>query len=352
MAPDRTLNPFAEVTTTRERGEIVALRIVAPVKGRGLQTSAFSCADGDERFRAVRRTILGALFDAQQGGDAWRSARARDARAAVVHGAAGRRGRAAGRGRVRLPPRRAIVAAAGRAHRSCTRRCASCRSMRPGVARADAVACVHGARAAARAHLARRARARDRRRARAGPRTADRARFLPGRPADARRRAGHRARTRSGAANARARDRGVRRPVQADRGRRRAGCRPAADPRGPAALFPRPRRRGLHHLRRRRRRSPALDPSQRSGRAPASPRGRRDRDGGGGRSSEAVVFLPADLPGRRRARRAQGSRAVRVDGVAADRFSAGARRRRRAVADLRSTPPTGRRRCASPWATR
>jgi len=74
MASDRTLNPFAEVTTERERGEIVALTIVAPVKGRGLQTSTFKREDGDERFRAVRRAVLGALFEAQNGGDPWRSA--------------------------------------------------------------------------------------------------------------------------------------------------------------------------------------------------------------------------------------------------------------------------------------
>jgi len=74
MASDRTLNPFAEVTTERERGEIVALTIVAPVRGRGLQTSTFRREDGDERFRAVRRAVLGALFDAQNGGDPWRNA--------------------------------------------------------------------------------------------------------------------------------------------------------------------------------------------------------------------------------------------------------------------------------------
>lgn len=73
------LNPCARVETTRRPGgEIDGLRIVAPVKGRGLQRTWISRADHPESFDRSRRAILTALFDAQSGRDAWPGASAED----------------------------------------------------------------------------------------------------------------------------------------------------------------------------------------------------------------------------------------------------------------------------------
>lgn len=71
------MNPCARVETTRgPDGGIDGLRIVAPVKGRGLQRTWISRADHPETFDRSRRVVLTALFDAQSGGDPWRSASA------------------------------------------------------------------------------------------------------------------------------------------------------------------------------------------------------------------------------------------------------------------------------------
>jgi hypothetical protein len=66
------LNPCARVETTRgPAGEIDGLRIVAPVKGRGLQRTWISRADHPDRFDRSRRAVLTALFDVQAGCDPW-----------------------------------------------------------------------------------------------------------------------------------------------------------------------------------------------------------------------------------------------------------------------------------------
>jgi len=68
------LNPFAKVETIRGAdGAIDGLRIVAPVKGRGLQTSLILRADDEAAFVARRRAVLSALLDAEQGRDGWAS---------------------------------------------------------------------------------------------------------------------------------------------------------------------------------------------------------------------------------------------------------------------------------------
>lgn len=66
------LNPFARIETIRTpAGTIDGLRIVAPVKARGLQTTLLLRADDPESFAARRRVVLSALLDAEQGRDAW-----------------------------------------------------------------------------------------------------------------------------------------------------------------------------------------------------------------------------------------------------------------------------------------
>lgn len=71
------LNPWARVETTRgPRGEIDGLRIVAPVKGRGLQRTWISRAEHPDSFDRSRRSVLTALFDAQAGRDPWPGASA------------------------------------------------------------------------------------------------------------------------------------------------------------------------------------------------------------------------------------------------------------------------------------
>ena len=66
------LNPFARVEAIRgSSGEIHGLRLVAPVKGRGLQTTSLSRSVDGEAFAARRKTVLSALFDAQCGRDPW-----------------------------------------------------------------------------------------------------------------------------------------------------------------------------------------------------------------------------------------------------------------------------------------
>lgn len=66
------LNPCARVETTRgPAGEIDGLRIMAPVKGRGLQRTWISRADHPDTFDRSRRAVLTALFDAQSGRDPW-----------------------------------------------------------------------------------------------------------------------------------------------------------------------------------------------------------------------------------------------------------------------------------------
>lgn len=73
----RRLNPCARVETTRGAdGAIDGVRIVAPVKGRGLQRTWISRADHPESFERSRRAVLTALFDAQSGRDAWAAASA------------------------------------------------------------------------------------------------------------------------------------------------------------------------------------------------------------------------------------------------------------------------------------
>ena len=68
------LNPFARVETIRDpRGAIDGLRIVAPVKGRGLQTNLILRADDEIAFVARRRAVLAALLDTEQGRDGWAS---------------------------------------------------------------------------------------------------------------------------------------------------------------------------------------------------------------------------------------------------------------------------------------
>jgi hypothetical protein len=75
------LNPCARVETTRgPGGEIDGLRIVAPVKGRGLQRTWISRADHPETFDRSRRAVLTALFDAQAGRDPWPAASADERR--------------------------------------------------------------------------------------------------------------------------------------------------------------------------------------------------------------------------------------------------------------------------------
>lgn len=69
------LNPLAEVQTTRgPDGDIDGLRIVAPVKGRGLQTTRITRETDPASFGRTRRALLTALFDAQSGGDPWAGA--------------------------------------------------------------------------------------------------------------------------------------------------------------------------------------------------------------------------------------------------------------------------------------
>jgi len=69
------LNPRAEVQTTRgSNGEIDGLRIVAPVRGRGLQRTSIARATDPAGFGRTRRLVLTALFDAQSGGDPWAGA--------------------------------------------------------------------------------------------------------------------------------------------------------------------------------------------------------------------------------------------------------------------------------------
>jgi len=66
------LNPFANVETIRgPDGAIDGLRIVAPVKRRGLQTNVILRADDEAAFVARRRAVLSALLDAEQGRDGW-----------------------------------------------------------------------------------------------------------------------------------------------------------------------------------------------------------------------------------------------------------------------------------------
>jgi hypothetical protein len=73
------LNPFAKVETTRgPAGNIDGLRIIAPVKGRGLQTTWIERKDDPPAFSRTRRTVLTALLDAEQGRDAWSAADAHD----------------------------------------------------------------------------------------------------------------------------------------------------------------------------------------------------------------------------------------------------------------------------------
>jgi len=68
------LNPFARIETIRgTAGEIDGLRIVAPVKGRGLQTTLMLRAEDAAGFVARRRTVLSALLDAQSDRDPWPS---------------------------------------------------------------------------------------------------------------------------------------------------------------------------------------------------------------------------------------------------------------------------------------
>jgi hypothetical protein len=68
------LNPFAKVEAIRgPAGAIDGLRIVAPVKGRGLQTNVLLRADDEAAFVARRRAVLSALLDAEQGRDGWAS---------------------------------------------------------------------------------------------------------------------------------------------------------------------------------------------------------------------------------------------------------------------------------------
>ena len=50
---------------------IDGLRIVAPVKGRGLQRTWISQETDPERFARTRRAVLTALFDAQSGAEPW-----------------------------------------------------------------------------------------------------------------------------------------------------------------------------------------------------------------------------------------------------------------------------------------
>src|SRR5262249_48637130 len=69
------LNPFARVETTRgASGQIDGLRIVAPVKRRGLRTTWMEGARNPSGFARARRAVLTALLDAEQGRDAWRAA--------------------------------------------------------------------------------------------------------------------------------------------------------------------------------------------------------------------------------------------------------------------------------------
>ena len=65
-------NPFATVETIRGPArEINGLRIVAPVKGRGLQRTLITRAEDPDGFVAMRRVVLSALLDAQSGRDPW-----------------------------------------------------------------------------------------------------------------------------------------------------------------------------------------------------------------------------------------------------------------------------------------
>lgn len=66
------LNPFARVEAIRgAAGTIDGLRIVAPVKGRGLQTTTLLHTDDATAFVERRRTVLSALLDSQSSRDPW-----------------------------------------------------------------------------------------------------------------------------------------------------------------------------------------------------------------------------------------------------------------------------------------
>jgi hypothetical protein len=65
-------NPFATIETIRGPArEINGLRIVAPVKGRGLQRTLITRAEDPDGFVAMRRVVLSALLDAQSGRNPW-----------------------------------------------------------------------------------------------------------------------------------------------------------------------------------------------------------------------------------------------------------------------------------------
>jgi hypothetical protein len=67
---DVQLNPFARVETIRGAANAIGgIRIVAPVKGRGLQTTLILRSDDSDGFGPRRRAVLSALFDAQTGID-------------------------------------------------------------------------------------------------------------------------------------------------------------------------------------------------------------------------------------------------------------------------------------------
>jgi hypothetical protein len=69
---DVQLNPFARVETIRGAANAIGgIRIVAPVKGRGLQTTLILRSDDSDGFGPRRRAVLSALFDAQTGIDPW-----------------------------------------------------------------------------------------------------------------------------------------------------------------------------------------------------------------------------------------------------------------------------------------
>jgi len=69
------LNPFARVETIRgPAGGIQTLRIVAPVKGRGLQATKIAHDEDPAAFDRAKRAVLTALFDAQAGRDPWNAA--------------------------------------------------------------------------------------------------------------------------------------------------------------------------------------------------------------------------------------------------------------------------------------
>jgi hypothetical protein len=65
-------NPFATVETIcGPAREINGLRIVAPVKGRGLQRTLITRAENPDGFATLRRAVLSALLDARSGRDPW-----------------------------------------------------------------------------------------------------------------------------------------------------------------------------------------------------------------------------------------------------------------------------------------